>query len=65
MKGAEEKAVEINVGSRDLSVALNWTSRKRGSRLSERRGVVTVTSVDNRLKVVVEDMSKFCPVYQV
>lgn len=37
MKGAEEKAVEINVGSRDLSVALNWTSRKRGSRLFERR----------------------------
>lgn len=37
MKGADEKAVEINVGSRALSVALNWTSRKRGSRLFERR----------------------------
>lgn len=37
MKGAEEKAVEINVGSRHLSVALNWTSRRRGSRLIERR----------------------------
>lgn len=55
MKGAKGKAVEINVGSRDLSVALNWTSRKRGPRLSDRRSETLdqcfSTSVDIGLEV--------------
>lgn len=58
MKDAVEQAVEVNGGSRDLSVALDGTWQKRGH--VSLNGVVTATSVDTGLVVDVEVMSKFC-----
>lgn len=58
MRIAAKKAIEENIGSKDIAAAFDGTWQKRGH--TSRNGVVTVTSFDTGKVLDFECFSKCC-----